>query len=261
MRWVFEQKILEKLLEWHKSEIRPIHDFCGHLHPHPPVGLSTGIPELDHFIRFRETELTVIAARHEQGRIDFYLGIINDLAIRQRKSIAVYTLNKSPEYLLSRLAELKTAQVYVNGRSDIHMMELRREIRRLKMEKGLDMVIIDDFQLLSGGKFHVLKAIAIELNIPIIVMSQLGLEAEQSLGKGLGLSQLLEITEIESIVDTVICLKWDDFYEHPEAPASTADIMVVKNRNGPIGAMEARYLKENRKSPCYYVSQEKKDFV
>jgi len=139
-------------------------------------------------------------------------------------------------------------------------MELRAKARRIKSEKGLDLLIVDYLQLMQGSKLRVenrtqeiseiarmLKSISRELNIPLIALSQLSRAVEQRNEKKPKLSDLRESGEIEQTADLVIFLHREDYYEGTQSPTSPTDLIIAKHRNGPTGTAQVLFLKEYTK--------------
>ena len=151
-----------------------------------------------------------------------------------------------------RLAE---ANIFVDDTPSISVLELRAKTRRLKAEKGLGLVIVDYLQLMRGyGRpenrqqeiseiSRSLKAMARELNVPVIAVSQLSRAVEQRTPKRPQLSDLRESGAIEQDADLVLFIYREDYY-NPNTLKGIAEVIVAKQRNGPIGTVELMFQKD-----------------
>ncbi|MDD5457744.1 MAG: DnaB-like helicase C-terminal domain-containing protein, partial [Candidatus Margulisbacteria bacterium] len=212
--------------------------------------------------------------------------IATNVAIREKKTVGLFSLEMSKESLVQRvicseaeidanklktgnlgdnewkklmrsLGKLDEANIYIDDTPGINAMELRAKARRMKAEKGLDLLIVDYLQLMQGTKLRVenrtqeiseiarlLKSIARELHVPLIALSQLSRAIEQRMDKLPKLSDLRESGEIEQTADIVIFLHREDFYSAQATPTSLTDVMVAKHRNGPVGKTQLIFQKE-----------------
>lgn len=152
-----------------------------------------------------------------------------------------------------RLAE---ANIFVDDTPSISVLELRAKARRLKAEKGLGLVIVDYLQLMRGyGRpenrqqeiseiSRSLKAMARELNVPVIAVSQLSRAVEQRTPKRPQLSDLRESGAIEQDADLVLFIYREDYYNPNTPKKGIAEVIVAKQRNGPIGTIELMFQKD-----------------
>jgi replicative DNA helicase len=158
--------------------------------------------------------------------------------------------------LTRAVGPLSEAPIFIDDTVGITLAELRSKVRRLKIENNLGLIIIDYLQLLSGGKksenrqqevaqiSRGLKGIARELKVPVIALSQLNRGVEQRQDKRPIMSDLLESGAIEADADVISFIYRDEYY-HPESEKrGIAEIIVAKQRNGPVGTIELGYLKE-----------------
>jgi replicative DNA helicase len=158
---------------------------------------------------------------------------------------------------LTRAAQpLSTAEIYIDDTPAISILELRAKARRLKAEKGLGLIIIDYLQLMQVGKreenrqqeiseiSRSLKALARELNIPVIALSQLSRAVEQTQDKKPSLSHLRESGALEQDADLVMFIFREDYYNPESEKPGIAEIIIAKHRNGPTGSVELGFLKE-----------------
>jgi replicative DNA helicase len=167
------------------------------------------------------------------------LGMINDA--EQRK-------------LHHALAVLSEAPIYIDDTPSINLSELRSKARRLASERGIDMVVVDYLQLITTGRSgdnrvqeiseisRSLKALARELNCPVIALSQLSRAVESRTPKIPMLSDLRESGSIEQDADIVLFIYREDMYNRETEKKGIADIIVAKHRNGPTGQFSLLFL-------------------
>ena len=158
---------------------------------------------------------------------------------------------------LTRAAQpLSTADIYIDDTPAISVLELRAKARRLKAEKGLGLIIIDYLQLMRVGRrdenrqqeiseiSRSLKALARELNVPVIALSQLSRAVEQTQDKRPALSHLRESGALEQDADLVMFIYREDYYNPESEKPGIAEIIIAKHRNGPTGTVELGFIKE-----------------
>lgn len=159
------------------------------------------------------------------------------------------------------MGQLAEADIFIDDSPFVNVMEMRARARRLQMEHGLDFLIIDYLQLMEGTSrgnsdnrvqevsyiSRSLKALARELNIPILALSQLSRAVEQRSPKIPQLSDLRESGSIEQDADVVMFIYREDFYEPDSERKNIAEIIVAKHRNGPTGKIELFFKKEQTK--------------
>jgi len=164
------------------------------------------------------------------------------------------------EKLSMAIGSLSEAQIYIDDTPGITVAELRAKCRRLKKEKGLGMILIDYLQLIQGrGKAgenrqqevseisRTLKQIARELEVPVIALSQLSRGVEQRQDKRPMMSDLRESGSIEQDADIVAFLYRDDYYDKETEKKNIIEIIIAKQRNGPVGTVELVFLKNFNK--------------
>jgi replicative DNA helicase len=217
------------------------------------------------------------------GKTAFVLNIAEHMAFRNDKHVAIFSLEMSKEQLINRMFSLESrvdAQVLRNGnlsdndwaslieaagvigRSNliiddtpgISITELRSKCRKLKLEHGLDIIMIDYLQLMQGSRraesrqqeiseiSRSLKEIARELQVPVVALSQLSRAVEQRPDHRPMLSDLRESGAIEQDADVVMFLYRDDYYNHDTEKKDVAEVIIAKQRNGPIGTVELAWL-------------------
>jgi replicative DNA helicase len=152
--------------------------------------------------------------------------------------------------LTQAVGPLSEAPLYIDDTAAISVMEMRAKSRRLKMEKGLSAIFVDYLQLMRGHEkaenrqqeisniSRALKALAKELNCPVVALSQLSRAVEQRPDKRPILSDLLESGGIEANADLVAFIYRDDYYYPDTEKKHITEIVIAKQRNGPTGKIE-----------------------
>jgi replicative DNA helicase len=250
------------------------------------TGTPTGFPDLDQLTAgFQNSDLIIIAARPAVGKTAFALNIAQNVAIRHKIPVAVFSLEMSKDQLAQRmlcsegevdaqrlktaslsdtgwkkltraLGRLSEAPIYIDDTASITATEIRAKARRLKIEKGLGLVIVDYLQLMRGKArienrvqeisdiARSLKTLARELEVPVVALSQLSRAVEQRTDRIPRLSDLRESGEIEQTADLVMFIHRDDYYNPQSERGNIAEIIIAKQRNGPIGTLELVFRKE-----------------
>lgn len=242
------------------------------------TGLPTGFIDLDYRMSgLQPSDLILIAARPSMGKTAFVLNITDYIAVRRQKTCLIFSLEMSKEQLVNRMLSMESnvdsqklrtgtltdadwdavvegigtigsSKLVIDDTPGISIMELRSKCRKVKLEHGLDLVMIDYLQLMSGsGKngdnrqqeiseiSRSLKAIARELSVPVIALSQLSRACETRTDHRPMLSDLRESGAIEQDADVVMFLYRDDYYNKDTDNPNTAEVIIAKQRNGPIG--------------------------
>lgn len=160
------------------------------------------------------------------------------------------------EKLARAVGPLSEAPLYIDDTPGIPVLELRAKARRLKSERGLGLVVVDYLQLMQPGRrvenrqqeiadiSRSLKALARELNIPVLALSQLSRAVEQSHDRRPSLSHLRESGALEQDSDCVLFIHRPDYYDPESEKRGIAEIIVAKHRNGPTGSVELAFLPE-----------------
>ncbi|AGA70891.1 primary replicative DNA helicase [Desulfitobacterium dichloroeliminans LMG P-21439] len=250
------------------------------------TGVPTYFSELDRMTSgWQPSDLIIIAARPSMGKTAFVLNMAQNAAIRANVSVALFSLEMSKEQLVQRMlcseamvdqqrvrtgdlldtdwpkltravGPLSDASIYIDDTVGITLAELRSKARRLKMENGLGLIVIDYLQLMSLGRraesrqqevaqiSRGLKGIARELKVPVIALSQLNRGVEQRQDKHPIMSDLLESGSIEADADVISFIYRDEYYNPESDKKGIAEIIIAKHRNGPVGSVELGYLKE-----------------
>ncbi|MDD3861305.1 MAG: replicative DNA helicase [Candidatus Gracilibacteria bacterium] len=254
-------------------------------------GIPTGFKSLDNLLSgLQPSDLVILAARPSMGKTAFALNIGENIA-KRGKTVGLISLEMSKEQLVERMFcsllsvdswkmrtgklsdddfakiggvmdELNSMKIYIDDSVGNSISELKAKARRLKMEHGLDVLVIDYLQLMSAGNFssyqsnrvqeiseisRALKALARDLNIPIIALSQLSRAVEMRPSKIPQLSDLRESGAIEQDADVVLMLYREDYYEEDTDRKGITDVFIRKHRNGPIGHIELAFKKEQMK--------------
>ncbi|OGI09615.1 MAG: replicative DNA helicase [Candidatus Margulisbacteria bacterium GWF2_35_9] len=189
----------------------------------------------------------------------------SDAAIEATKIRTGKLSDQEWKKLMNSFGRLHEANIFIDDSAGLNALELRAKARRIQAEKGLDIIIIDYLQLMHGTKIRnenrtqeiseiarLLKAVAKELNVPVIALSQLSRAVEQRNDKTPKLSDLRESGEIEQTADLVMFLHREDYYEEVTTPTSVTDVIIAKHRNGPIGRARLVFKKDITK----FVSKE-----
>ena len=158
--------------------------------------------------------------------------------------------------LTDAMSTLTQAQIFIDDTASIGVLEMRAKARRLKAEHGLDLIIIDYIQLMQGrGRFENrvtevasisrgLKGLAKELNVPVVVLSQLSRAPENRPNRRPQLSDLRESGALEQDADVVIMIYREDVYEATEENQGVAELIMAKQRNGPTGSVKLAFIRE-----------------
>lgn len=151
---------------------------------------------------------------------------------------------------------LSDAPIFIDDSAAISVLELRAKARRLKADRGLGLVVVDYLQLMRGRSgaerreqeiseiSRSLKALAKELNIPVIAISQLSRKAEDRPGRKPQLSDLRESGAIEQDADVIIFIYRDEVYNPDSDQRGTAEVIIGKQRNGPTGKVDLSFISE-----------------
>lgn len=254
------------------------------------TGIRTGFTGLDAATAgLQNSNLIILAARPGVGKTSFALNIAQNAAIREKVPVAIFSLEMSKDELVNRvlssealvessklrvgdidandmtkishsLQDILTAPVYIDDTPGITVAEIRAKCRRLKMEKGLGLVVIDYLQLMQGSKSRgesraqevsemsrSLKIMAKELNIPVITLSQLNRSSEK-LSRRPMLSDLRESGSIEQDADIVIMLSRPLAEENGgETSGNIVECILAKNRAGECGIINLAWRGEYTK--------------
>ncbi len=253
------------------------------------TGVPTGFKDVDHvFNGLQKSDLILVAARPAMGKTAFTLNIAQNVTMLYDKTVAFFSLEMGKEQLVARIlssvagvsseklrrANMKNedwekviaaadrmskAKLFIDDTPGLTVQDMRSKLRRLKVEHGLDLVIVDYIQLMqgrNGGKgsenrqqevseiSRNLKLIAREFNVPLIALSQLSRSVESRPDKRPVLSDLRESGSLEQDADIVIFLYRDKYYDENSEKGDNAEVLIRKHRNGSVGTVELRFIGE-----------------
>ncbi|MCL2853567.1 MAG: replicative DNA helicase [Defluviitaleaceae bacterium] len=270
---------MSDILETTLAKIEEVHLAGGRV-----SGVESGFTDLDFMTTgFKPSDLILIAARPSMGKTAFALNIAQYVGVKKNVPVAIFSLEMSKEQLVSRmlcsqanvdsnklrtgdlnddewgrildaLEPLRNAPIYIDDASAVSPMEVRSKCRRLRLEKGLGLIMVDYLQLMSGSNrsesrqqeisdiSRSLKAIAKEINVPLIALSQLSRACELRKDHRPMLSDLRESGAIEQDADIVTFLYRDEKYDEFTEDKGIAEVIVAKQRNGPTGTVRLRWL-------------------
>lgn len=246
------------------------------------TGIRSPFPILDEFTAgFQKGDMVLIAARPSMGKTTFALNLAEHAALREGKSVAIFSLEMSTDQLSYKLlcseagvdmnrmrlgeldetdwdniaratGPLSKAKIFIDDSAGISVMEMKSKARRLKLEHGLDMIVIDYLQLMSGKGENrqqevseisrSIKMLAKELEVPVLCLSQLSRAPEQRQDHRPMLSDLRESGSIEQDADLVMFLYRDDYYNKDSETPGTAECIIAKQRNGPVGTVHLAWI-------------------
>lgn len=259
------------------------------------TGIPTGFLDLDYKMAgLQPSDLILVAARPSMGKTAFVLNIAQHVAFKVKKAVAIFSLEMSKEQLVNRLFALEgqvdsqslrtgnlkdeewekliesagiigRSKLIIDDTPGISISELRSKCRKFKLEHGLDLIIIDYLQLMTGrvgGRSESrqqeisdisrsLKGLARELNVPVIALSQLSRAVEQRPDHRPMLSDLRESGAIEQDADVVMFIYRDDYYNKDTEMKNVAEIIIAKQRNGSIGTVNLTWLPNYTKFANY----------
>lgn len=251
------------------------------------TGIPTGFVDLDYKTSgMQPSDLVLLAARPSMGKTAFVLNLVDYVAVRKGLSCMIFSLEMSKEQLVSRMLSMESnvdtqklrtgnltdadwdavvegigiigsSKLIIDDTPGISITELRSKCRKMKLEYGLNMIIIDYLQLMSGSGragdnrqqeiseiSRSLKALAREMNAPVIALSQLSRACESRQDHRPMLSDLRESGAIEQDADVVMFLYREDYYNKDTDRANVAEVIIAKQRNGPIGTVELLWRPE-----------------
>ena len=248
------------------------------------TGVGSGIRDLDAKTSgFQKGDMVLIAARPSMGKTTFSLNIAEHAALREGKSVVIFSLEMSKEQLEYKLlcseanvdmlklrtgnlddddweriaratGPLSKARIYIDDTAGLSVMEMRSKCRKIKMEYGIDMILIDYLQLMSGSSgsesrqqevseiSRSIKALAKEMECPVIALSQLSRAPEQRADHRPMLSDLRESGSIEQDADVVMFLYRDEYYNKETEDKNIGECIIAKQRNGPVGTVKMAWI-------------------
>ncbi|TMU83897.1 replicative DNA helicase [Bacillus sp. BHET2] len=254
------------------------------------TGISTGFADLDHLTAgFQRNDLIIVGARPSMGKTAFALNIAQNVAIKAKENVAIFSLEMGAEQLVMRMlcaegninaqnlrtgdltdedwrkltmamGSLSNAGIFIDDTPGVKVGEIRSKCRRLAQEHGLGMILIDYLQLIQGNGrsgenrqqevseiSRSLKGLARELEVPVIALSQLSRGVEQRQDKRPMMSDIRESGSIEQDADIVAFLYREDYYDKEAENKNIIEIIIAKQRNGPVGNVSLAFVKEYNK--------------
>ena len=261
------------------------------------TGLSTGFIDLDEKTSgLQKSDLILIAGRPAMGKTAFAINVTQNAAVRSGASVAIFSLEMSKDQLVQRMlageahieisrlrtgqleedewpklahsmSTLAKAKIFIDDTPGINVMEMRAKCRRLKMEHGLDLVMIDYLQLMNShiksdsrqqeisAISRALKILAREMDCPVIALSQLSRAPELRADHRPILSDLRESGAIEQDADIVMFLYRDEYYHPDSEKKNMGEVIIAKQRNGSTGTVELAWLGKFTKFANYQKNQ------
>jgi replicative DNA helicase len=252
------------------------------------TGIETGFIDLDKMTAgLHPADLTIVAARPGLGKTSLCLNIAQHVALHNRQSVGIFSLEMSKEQLVRRLlcaeaevdshkvntgflnkedwgklgraaGALSQSKIHVDDTAAISIAEMHSKARRLSLEKGVDLIIVDYLQLMSGATTRYenrtqeisqisrgLKSLAKELSIPVLAISQLSRAVESRRGDHRPqLSDLRESGSIEQDADVVLFIYREELFNPTDENSGIAEIIIGKQRNGPTGNFQLAFIKQ-----------------
>jgi replicative DNA helicase len=248
------------------------------------TGISTGFKNLDEMTSgLQAGDLIIVAGRPSMGKTTLAVNIAENAALGAGKSAAIFSMEMSAESLTLRMisslgrinqgalrsgklqeddwpridsamTQLSNANIFVDETAGLTPTEIRARARRLKRERGLDLIVVDYLQLMhvAGNTENrateiseisrSLKALAKELKVPVIALSQLNRGVEQRQEKKPVMSDLRESGSLEQDADLILLIYREDVYDPNTTRKGIADIIIAKQRNGPTGEVQLTFL-------------------
>ena len=281
-----EFKTIQDVLFKAQSDLEKLSSLKGEI-----TGVPSGYNDIDKLTSgFHENELIIIAARPAMGKTAFALNMAVNMALTHKRSVALFNMEMGAEQLINRMlssvgqieasklrtgnlqhqdwkrvneaiSRLADTKIYIDDTPGITVSEMRAKCRRLaNSEDGLDCVIIDYLQLISGSSKYAgqrqqevseisrsLKTMAMELKVPVIALAQLSRSVESREEKRPLLSDLRESGSIEQDADIVAFLYRADYYNKETAideNTSRSEFIIAKHRNGPTATVNLVFKRD-----------------
>jgi replicative DNA helicase len=295
------QTFIQNKLVHIKDIINLRYEEFAEIHANPEYGkdgvVNSGFKGIDDKMGgFKPGDMIILAARPSMGKTAIALNMAQNAA-EKGKNVAIFSLEMSKEQLTDRLIcatmgidswklhkglledeefarmgdaleRLSHANIYIDDSPAGNLMEIKSKARRLKMESGIDLLVIDYLQLMGGGNpmnrvqeiseiSRGIKSLARELQVPIIALSQLSRAVESRTTKEPILSDLRESGSIEQDADVVMMIYREDYYDEFTENKGITNVFVRKNRNGPVGQVDLKFEKKFQK---FYDLETKREF-
>lgn len=254
------------------------------------TGVPSGFSDLDYMTSgFQPSDLVIVAARPSMGKTALVLNMVRHVAMKKKRPCLVFSLEMSKEQLVNRLLSMESdinsqklrtgelgdndweqlvqavmevgnSPIVIDDTTDMTVTELRSKCRKVKLEKGLDLIVIDYIQLMSGsGKksenrqqeiseiSRNLKGIAREMECPVIALSQLSRAPDQRPDHRPQIADLRESGSIEQDADIVMFIYRDERYNPDTEHPGEAELIVAKHRNGAVGTVNLVWKEDTTK--------------
>lgn len=246
------------------------------------AGIATGFSDLDQLTGgFQGSDLIVVAGATAMGKTSLALGMAYGVAVGHGQRVGYFTLETSADTIVNRILSMETgidakrlrrgqiddnewdrisrasgrlckARIYIDDTA-VSISDICARARRLRAEQGLDLIVIDYLQLVAVALgdsraqeiseiTRRLKALARELNVPIVALSQLSRAVDHRASHVPMLTDLRDGGSIEENADTIIFIYREDKYEYDSEKRGVAEIIVAKHRNGPVGSINLRFF-------------------
>lgn len=245
------------------------------------LGLSTGFVDLDAKTSgLQPSDLILVAGRPSMGKTTLAMCVAEHVALNEKTTALIFSMEMSREQLLMRsiasvgridfqsvrtaklsdlewarlsasAADLIKSNLIIDDTAALTVMDVRARARRVKREHGLGLIVIDYLQLMSGAGenrtaeiTHIsagLKALAKELSVPVVALSQLNRGLEQRTNKRPAMSDLRDSGALEQDADVILFLYRDEVYNEDSPAAGTAEVIIGKQRNGPIDTIRLAF--------------------
>lgn len=274
---------IKEILKESFERIDELHKHKGKLR-----GVPTGFQSLDNLLAgLQASDLIILASRPSMGKSSLAITIASFAAIEHKVPVGIFSMEMSKDQLVDRLVAplaavdawklrtgnldeddfskigyaygvLSEAPIFIDDSPLLNITELRTKARRLQMEHGLGLLVVDYLQLMEGKRRSAdinrvqeiseisrnLKAVARELNVPVLALSQLSRAVEMRSPKIPQLSDLRESGSIEQDSDVVMFIYREDYYNPKTDRKNLADILIRKHRHGPVGQVELYFVPE-----------------
>lgn len=251
----------------------------------PITGIPTGYHDLDDMTSgLQQSDLVIVAGRPSMGKTTFAMNIAENVALKSRKPVLIFSMEMPGESIVMRLLSslcridqlrirtgkladedwprisstvsmLSDAPLYIDDTPGLSPAEMRARARRLAKEHGqLGLIVVDYLQLMQVPGYsenrtaeiseisRSLKGLAKELGVPVIALSQLNRGLEQRADKRPVMSDLRESGAIEQDADLIVFIYRDEVYNENSSDKGTAEIIIAKQRNGPIGKVRLTFM-------------------
>jgi replicative DNA helicase len=249
-------------------------------------GVPTGFYDLDDILSgLQPSDLLIIAGRPGQGKTGFLLCVAKNAALVHKKRVAIFSMEMSNEQVVQRLIAQETGidsqrlrngklaqdewplftesievfsdtKIFLDDTPAITPLQLRTKCRRMYMEHGIDLILLDYLQLMSGDTRNDnrvqevsfisrnLKVLARELNVPVLAAAQLSRAVEQRTDKEPQLSDLRESGSLEQDADVVMFIYYPPEYAEDAGRKNLRKLKIAKHRNGPVGSVDLVFIEK-----------------